>query len=105
MQILYIVFYIQISEINLLHILEKMQQLCTTILLYVKSIDRRLKTLDFKTNSEENKNIFDTILPIESLESLKAFEVEVQNNEMKSHFVSKHLIISLFVLIKLFIIF
>jgi len=70
-----------------------MQQLCTTILLYVKNINRRLKTFDFKTNSEESKNIFDTILPIESLQSLKAFEVEVQSSEMKPHFVSKHLII------------
>lgn len=82
--------FIPISQLATIgNIDEKLIPICVEILKYVKSIDKRLKTLgrDIINAEELNMNIFDDILPINSIQNLKKFEENMENVETKTNFV------------------
>lgn len=68
---------------------EKLTPIWMETLNYIKSIDKRIKALERGIiNVEESMNIFDNILPIDSIENLKKFEEKMENGETKTNFVS-----------------
>lgn len=69
--------------------LEKLIPMCMETLKYVKSIDQRLKALEKNIiNVEEPINIFENILPINSIQNLKRFEEDMESAEIRANFVS-----------------
>lgn len=71
-------------------VLEKLIPICVETLNYVKSIDKRLKALERGIiNAEEPMmNVFDGILPINSIQNLRRFEEKMENAETRANFVS-----------------
>jgi len=70
---------------------EKLIPICEETLRYVKSIDRRLRVLERGVINEEEPegmNVFDDILPINSIQNLKRFEENMETAEIKTKFVS-----------------
>lgn len=56
---------------------------------YIKSMDKRLKALEKGIiNTEETINLFDDILPIESIQNFNKFEEKMESTEMRANFVS-----------------
>lgn len=51
-------------------------------------MDKRLKSLERGDNTEEPMNIFDNILPIDSIQDLKNFEDKIEIAETRENFVS-----------------
>lgn len=64
--------------------------LSSTILLYVKSMDSRLRDLESRDIKEaEDLLMIESRLPLRSIDSLQQFEIELAfNEELKSKFVS-----------------
>ena len=69
---------------------EHLVALSSTILLYVKSMDARLRSLETKdVKQAEDLVMIENRLPIRSIEALQQFEIELAFNEdFKSKFVS-----------------
>ncbi|KYM98496.1 hypothetical protein ALC62_10853, partial [Cyphomyrmex costatus] len=68
---------------------EKLIPLCEEILRYVKGIDKRLRVLEKSLIIEEEPaemNVFDDILPINSIHDLKKFEESMETTETKTKF-------------------
>lgn len=80
----YIVSYI----VSTYSVLEKLIPICVETLKYVQTIDKRLKVLQRSINAEESVNIFDDILPINSIQNLERLEKNLEMVETKANFVS-----------------
>lgn len=75
--------------VSIYSVSEKLIPICVETLKYVKNIDKKLKTLERGIiNAEEPMNIFDDILPINSVQNLKRFEENMENAEARANFVS-----------------
>ncbi|XP_011064377.1 PREDICTED: uncharacterized protein LOC105152048 isoform X2 [Acromyrmex echinatior] len=69
--------------------IEKLIPICEETLRYVKSIDRRLRVLEKGVINEEEPegmNVFDDLLPINSIQNLKRFEESIETAEIKTKF-------------------
>ncbi|XP_012532695.1 uncharacterized protein LOC105834614 isoform X1 [Monomorium pharaonis] len=66
----------------------KLIPICIQTLNYVKSIDQKLKVLEESIiDIKEPMNVFDDILPINSIENLQKFEEKLENAKTRMHWV------------------